>query len=93
MKRYTSIILSILLIIACGKKADYPWFAGSFDDAKANAGAHRVLAFLNRVDDGFAILGGNCATGHKLINQFVNRLPAIGGLQRWHDVIGLYYFA
>ena len=62
-------------------------------DAESDAGAHRVLAFLHRVNDGLAILGGNRTTGHKLINQFVNRLPAIGGLQRWHDVIGLYYFA
>ncbi len=62
-------------------------------DAEADAGAHRVLAFLYRVDDGLAILGGDGATGHKLVDQFVNRLPAIRGLQRWHDVIGLYYFA
>jgi PBP1b-binding outer membrane lipoprotein LpoB len=43
MKRYTSIVLSILLITACGTKADYPWFAGSFDDAKANAGEKLIM--------------------------------------------------
>ncbi|MBC8310695.1 MAG: hypothetical protein H8E72_00155 [Candidatus Marinimicrobia bacterium] len=43
MKRYTSIVLSILLITTCGKKADYPWFTGSFDDAKANAGEKLIM--------------------------------------------------
>ena len=43
MKRYTSIVLSILLITACGTKADYPWFAGSFDDAKANVGEKLIM--------------------------------------------------
>ena len=43
MKKYTSIILSILLIAACAKKADYPWFTGSFDDAKANVGEKLIM--------------------------------------------------
>ena len=33
MKRYISIVLSILLIAACSNKTDYPWFSGNFDDA------------------------------------------------------------
>ena len=43
MKRYTSILISILCIAACTKKADYPWFAGSFDDAKANASEKLIM--------------------------------------------------
>ena len=43
MARYTSIILSILLITACAKKADYPWFVGTLDDAKANAGEKLIM--------------------------------------------------
>lgn len=43
MMRYTSIILSILLIAACGKKADYPWFQGTFDDAKSNASKKLIM--------------------------------------------------
>ena len=43
MKRYTSIVLSILLITACGKKVNYPWFAGSLNDAKANAGEKLIM--------------------------------------------------
>ena len=43
MKRYTSIVLSVLFIAAWGNKAEYPWFAGSFDDAKANAGEKLIM--------------------------------------------------
>ena len=43
MKRYTSILIFILCISACTKKADYPWFVGSFDDAKANVGEKLIM--------------------------------------------------
>ena len=42
MKRYISILISILCITACAKKANYPWFTGSFNDAKANA-AEKII--------------------------------------------------
>ena len=43
MKRYTSILISILFVSACTQKADYPWFTGSFDDAKANAADKLIM--------------------------------------------------
>jgi hypothetical protein len=43
VKRYTTILLSILCIAACTKKTDYPWFSGSFEDAKANAGEKLIM--------------------------------------------------
>ena len=43
MKRYISIVLSILFITACSNKTDYPWFSGNFDDAKANAGEKLIM--------------------------------------------------
>jgi len=43
MKKYISILISILCITACTKKTDYPWFTGSFDDAKANAAEKLIM--------------------------------------------------
>mgnify|MGYP001109644080 FL=1 len=44
MARYIStIILSILLITACGKKAGYPWFLGTLDEAKGIAGKKLIM--------------------------------------------------
>ena len=43
MKIYISIVSLILLISTCVKKAEYPWFTGSFDDAKANAGDKLIM--------------------------------------------------
>ena len=43
MKKYISILISILCIAACTQKADYPWFTGSFNDAKANAAEKLIM--------------------------------------------------
>ena len=43
MAKYISIILSILLITACGKKAGYPWFLGTLDEAKGIAGEKLIM--------------------------------------------------
>ena len=43
MKRYISILISILCISVCTQKIDYPWFTGSLDDAKASANEKLIM--------------------------------------------------
>ena len=42
MKKY-GVLLSALLLMACSNKANYPWFLGSFDDAKSAAGDKLIM--------------------------------------------------
>jgi hypothetical protein len=43
MRIYRTILFSILCVIGCAKKADYPWFSGSLDDAKAIAAEKLIM--------------------------------------------------
>jgi thiol:disulfide interchange protein len=42
MKKH-GMLLFALLFMACSNKANYPWFLGSFDDAKSAAGEKLIM--------------------------------------------------
>ena len=50
-------------------------------DAEADAGAHRGLALLDHGGDGLAVLGLDLAGGHQVVDQLVDRFPAVGRAQ------------
>ena len=54
MKRYIPILICILCIEACTQKTNYPWFTGSFNDAKANATEKLIML------DFYATWWGGC---------------------------------
>ena len=56
-------------------------------DAETDAGAHGSFAFLDCRRDGFAVLRQNFSGGDQVLDQFVNRFPAGGGLQIREDLI------
>ena len=56
-------------------------------DAEADARAHGGLALFDGRGDGVAILGLDFSGGDQVVDQFVNRFPAGGGLQIREDLV------
>ena len=49
-------------------------------DAESDASAHRSLALLDDCGDGLAMLRLDFSGGHEVVDEFINRLPTVGGL-------------
>ena len=56
-------------------------------DAETDAGAHRGLALLDHSRNGVVMLGGNLARRHQVIDQLINRFPAVGRPQVSDDLL------
>ena len=56
-------------------------------DAKADARAHGRLAFLNHRRNGLTVFGADLAGGHEVLDQLINRFPAVGGSQVSNDLL------
>lgn len=57
-------------------------------DAKADARAHRGLAFSHDGADRFPMLGLDTSGRHQTGNQFVDRLPTVGGFHLRQNLLG-----
>ncbi len=49
-------------------------------DAESDTGAHGSLSLLDDSGDGLAMLGLDFSCGHEVVDEFINRLPTVGGL-------------
>ncbi len=56
-------------------------------DSEPDAGAHRVLAFLDDGGDGVAVFGFNFAALDQLADQLVDGLPPVGGFQVGNNLV------
>jgi len=43
MKRYHSMLISILFLTTCTQNVDYPWFKGTLDDAISSMGSKMIM--------------------------------------------------
>lgn len=56
-------------------------------DAEPDAGAHGSLALLDNRSDGLAVLRLDFSGGDEIVDEFVNGLPTVSGLQIREDLI------